>query len=841
VKFLGSKRGIVTLLALLLVLFLFRPGVHPLRHRIAASIGSALGRRVTIDNVRVHLLPRPGFDLGGLIIADNPEFSSEPFVRAQDVSAAIRLRPLLRGRLEIATLSATEPSINLVRNAEGRWNLATLLERSAQIPAAPTNNQASGGRPAFPYLEASHARINLKIGQEKKAWALTDAEVALWQESENSWGARAAAQPTRIDVNLTDTGLVQANATWQRASSSSDTPLQVTVLWKNGQLGQITKLFTGRDHGWRGDVRLTATLSGTPRALQVQSQLRIDNFRRYDIMNNASLRLSTDCSAQYNSVLGMLGNLECDAVAGNGAMRLTGNAGPVGANLPYDLTLMMQHVPLPSAVLLVRQSKKGLPDDLAASGRIDAEFHARRTNAADLQWNGKGGIYDVRLSPGAGKEQILFGDIPLVLASGDAGKARAGQHLRKTNNNEPAGIHLNIGPFPLALGAGTRAIAGGVLTKSDYWLFLRGETEITSLYRLADAIGVPGFRPVAEGGAKVDLSMSGSWQGFQAPVTLGTAQLHNVHTGMRGLNPGIGIAAGSLRLDPDSVSLDRLSAEIGDTHWAGAVRAPRHCAQQDCIFWFDLAADQLSSAGLAEWFASHPIKRPWYRILAPADKPSESPLLGIRAQGRMRVDWLNLAKVDATQVSAQVELDHGRVTLRDLTTQLFQGSHQGTWVIEAAARPMQYQVTGNLQNVSLNELGTAMNDPWITGTADAKFELSATGLTFPELLAHADGQLKLAMENGTFTHLGIPETGKPFPVHVFAARIQVKDGVWNMNAGRIESHDGIYQISGTASPAGGLNLLLMRGDEQLWNITGTLLKPRPTRAGHTEARTLIKP
>ena len=58
--------------ALLLILFLFRPGVYRLRNRIATSIGSALGRRVALDNVRFHLLPRPGFDLEGLVIYDDP-------------------------------------------------------------------------------------------------------------------------------------------------------------------------------------------------------------------------------------------------------------------------------------------------------------------------------------------------------------------------------------------------------------------------------------------------------------------------------------------------------------------------------------------------------------------------------------------------------------------------------------------------------------------------------------------------------------------------------------------------------------------------------------------------
>jgi AsmA protein len=210
---------VAAIAALLLILFLFRPGVYRLRNRIAITIGSGLGRRVALDSVRLRLLPRPGFDLEGLVIYDDPAFSAEPMIRAQEVSAAIRFRSLLRGRLEIATLSATEPSINLVRNDQGRWNLASLIERNAQIPAAPTGKPASERRPAFPYLEAGHARVNFKIGQTKKSYALMDADVALWQDSENSWAARIKAEPVRTDFNLTDTGLVQINATWQRAQS----------------------------------------------------------------------------------------------------------------------------------------------------------------------------------------------------------------------------------------------------------------------------------------------------------------------------------------------------------------------------------------------------------------------------------------------------------------------------------------------------------------------------------------------------------------------------------------------------------------------------------------------
>ena len=163
---------------------------------------------------------------------------------------------LVRGRLEIARLDLTEPSLNLVHGANGRWNLEALLERTAHIPLAPTGKAKSEPRPGFPYIEATSARINFKSGAEKKPYALTNADFSLWQDSENAWGVRLKAQPFRTDLNLNDTGLLQVNGTWQRAPALRDTPLQFNMEWNRAQLGQITKFFTGNDQGWRGEIQL---------------------------------------------------------------------------------------------------------------------------------------------------------------------------------------------------------------------------------------------------------------------------------------------------------------------------------------------------------------------------------------------------------------------------------------------------------------------------------------------------------------------------------------------------------------------------------------------------------
>jgi AsmA-like protein len=826
--------------ALLLILFLFRPGVHQLRNRIAGSIGSALGRRVTLDTVRVHLLPRPGFDLEGLVVFDDPAFSAEPMIRAQDVSAAIRFRSLLRGRLEIATLSATEPSINLVRNAEGRWNLANLLERSAKIPAAPTGKPPSERRPAFPYLEAGHARINFKFGQTKKSWALTDADVALWQDSENSWSARLAAQPLRTDFNLSDTGLLQLNATWQRASDLRATPVQVTAQWQQGHLGQISKLLSGKDRGWRGGVSFAADLSGTPENLLIRSQVSIDDFHRYDIPGGQNVRLSTQCSGRYNSLDSTLSGLSCESPVGEGAIRLRGSLGSITTAPTYDLTLVAENVPLLSALRLLRQAKKELPADLSAAGHLDAAFHAVRTGSGPALLTGKGAAADAFLSSNAGKNEITLGDVPLTLVSADAKRAKTGKARSKEKEGEPAEAHLKIGPVPLAMGAAGPATAGGWVSASGYRFFMRGDTEVKNLYRLANTLGVRGFRPAAEGLARVDVSYSGPWQGFAAPAMLGTALLRNVRTGMRGLNPPIDIASATMILESDSVFLTKISALTGATHWSGSVKAPRPCAPPGCVFQFDLAADQLSASDLAEWFTPHPAKRPWYRILTSSEPEKKSPLLAIQARGALHVNRLVLKKVAATQVATQLALDRGRITLSALHAQMFQGTHQGNWVIDVSAQPFHYQAAGTLQNVSLADVSLAINDAWATGTADARFNLTSSGNNFLDLLAHAEGELKFAMQNGTLARVELPGAAKPFPVHLFAARLQVIDGAWKMSAGRLENRDGIYQVSGQVSGSG-LDLVLTRSDEQTWNVTGTLLRPHAALVNRTQAKSATKP
>src|SRR5262249_992615 len=149
----------------------------------------------------------------------------------------------------------------------------------------------------------------------------------------------------RTNSNLSDTGTLRAEGSWQRSATLGETPVNFNFQWENAQLGQFTKLITGYDRGWRGSVLLTAVVTGTPADLKVNAGASILDFRRYDIAGGDALRLAAQCSAHYNSIEQNINDLICNAPVGGGSLKLTGNIGSVSANRTYDLTLGVNDVP----------------------------------------------------------------------------------------------------------------------------------------------------------------------------------------------------------------------------------------------------------------------------------------------------------------------------------------------------------------------------------------------------------------------------------------------------------------------------------------------------------------
>jgi AsmA family/AsmA-like C-terminal region len=114
---------------------------------IASGVSQALARPVRFRSASVVAWPYPAVRLRGVEIAEDPAFGGDPFVRLDDADVRLKLWPLLRGRVEFATIVLKRPTIKLAHGLGGRWNFAS-LGGGREAPAAPRAPRAGGGPPA---------------------------------------------------------------------------------------------------------------------------------------------------------------------------------------------------------------------------------------------------------------------------------------------------------------------------------------------------------------------------------------------------------------------------------------------------------------------------------------------------------------------------------------------------------------------------------------------------------------------------------------------------------------------------------------------------------------------
>jgi uncharacterized protein involved in outer membrane biogenesis len=847
VKVFASKRRVAAAaFVVMLVLFLARPGVSRLKARIANSISQAVARPTEVGSVNLRFLPRPGFDLENVVIYEDPAFGAEPMLRAPEVTAVVRLTSLLRGRLDISRLELTEPSLNLVRREDGRWNWEALLERTVRTPLAPTAKSKREARPGFPYIEASSGRINFKAGAEKKPYALLNADFAVWQESENAWGVRLKAEPLRTDMSLSDTGLLRMNGTWQRAGSLRETPLQFTMAWERAQLGQMSKLVLGSDRGWRGEVEMDAALNGTPQAMQVSADAAVRNFHRYDIPT-AGLGLAAHCEGKYSSAEGMMREIFCTAPVADGMVTLRGDAAMPG--LPQlNLVLNLENIQANAVAQLARRSKKDLPSDLSAAGRVEGNFTLTKSepshDEADLQ--GHGEITNLRLDSVNNKVELDPGNIPFVIrARGSARDAWQGRGQR--DRSERGAVRresvLEFGPFPLALGRPVLAQGRGWAGRSGYGMVVHGDGEVARTLRVASVLGLQAVNADVEGAAQMDLEIGGTWggnelqgpAGFALPKVTGTAQLHNVRATVRGLSAPADISSAQLKLLPDEVRVEKLKMRAAEAEWTGSVTLPRGCGTPGaCMARFDLETSEVGLSNLHQWLGPKASERRWYQVLGPARTGPASFLENLRASGRVSAGRVRIHNVVAERVSAEVDVEGGKLEILDLRADMLGGTHHGEWVGDFTGDVPVYSGTGTLTGISLEQMADAMRDPWITGTAAGSYQLKASGAETADFWQSAKGGVRFDVRDGVLPHISLTSDAGGLQISRWQGRARVDDGQIEIEKSELVSDGGDYEISGTASFGRAVDFKLIAGTETkaagagslVYSITGTVAEPR---------------
>ena len=118
-----------------LALFLATFNADRYRPLLVSRLQAALGHPVRIE--RLSLAWRGGLAvaLQGLAVEEDARATGEPLIQMESASAVVRLAPLLRKEVRIASVILTRPRVRVARDAQGRINLLGLAALAS--PAAP--------------------------------------------------------------------------------------------------------------------------------------------------------------------------------------------------------------------------------------------------------------------------------------------------------------------------------------------------------------------------------------------------------------------------------------------------------------------------------------------------------------------------------------------------------------------------------------------------------------------------------------------------------------------------------------------------------------------------------
>ncbi|MDE3186952.1 MAG: AsmA family protein [Acidobacteriota bacterium] len=776
-----SKRLWLTLAALAVVLaVLIVPplvSISSYKNRITQLVSVSLGRPVRLSSVELRLLPRPGFVLTDLTVEEDPAFGAEPVLRANTVTASIRLLSLWRGRLEISRIGVDEASLNLVRTKEGRWNLYPLFHTAT--------GQAHGALPgralALPYLEATNSRINIKSGLEKLPFSLMNADLSFWQENPGDWRVRLRGQPARTDVSLdmADTGILELEASLQRAPSLRQMPVHLNLEWREAQLGQLSRLIVGSDPGWRGDLTAELHLDGTAETAQVKTRLRASGVHRAEFAPAVPLDFDANCGFVYHYSGRSVEGLACDSPLGNGHIRL---AGSLPGNAPPQLSVELQTIPVQAGLDVLRTLRSGLGEGLEARGTVSGKLayvpsaaaakpaspalkrHARKQTAmtpaaAQPALSGSLAVEGFSLSGDGLSQPIQIAKTVLEPAPATEGQ---GQALTAAVAI-PAG-----GSTPLAIAVR--------LALSGYQVTLRGPASLARIREMAHVAGIEDISALESftgDPATLNLSAEGPWlptpemslggmktaasatgQGVLPSVTTsasdqlsGTVTLRNAIWKSDYLASDVEIAQATLHLGADTLRWDPVVFSYGPVKGTASLAVPAPCeAPETCPPRLDLQFGELDASALQAAFLGARKPGTLLSTLIARLRPSSAPLWP-RLESTVKVDSLLLGPVKLQNAEAALRLLPAGAEISSFDAGLLGGRVHVTGDLASGDMPA-YTLQGNFSKLNSSALCLLVGLRCTGGAVDGSGKVDLSGYADKDLAASARGSLHFDWRHG---------------------------------------------------------------------------------------------
>lgn len=765
-------------LAIVLAIIVVPPLVSIGRYksRITQLVSSSLGRPVRLSSVELRLFPRPEFVLTNLTVEEDPAYGAEPILHANTVIAAIRLLSLWRGRLEISTISVDEASLNLVRTADGQWNIDPFFRNAT----ARAGGSAANSAPPVPYLEATNSRVNVKKGLEKLPFSLVNADLSFWQENPGDWRLRVRGQPARTDVNLdlADTGIVRVEAALGHASDVRLMPIHMQMQWREAQLGQLSRLLVGSDPGWRGDLTGQLQLDGTAESAHVTTRLRAANVHRAEFAPADALDFDANCAFDYHYSERSVEKLACDSPLGDGQIKV---AGDLPASAPPRLKVELLKIPVGAGLDIFRTLRSGIDPDLEAKGTLSGQLEYN-PGSAPVQVQPPAAVRRKPAHNRPAKDPVspsapLQGSLEMDGFSLSGGGLTppiqvnkivwAPQQVAVTARPALAATVLLPGGTPSPIAVVTR------LSLDGYQLDAHGSITLTRLRQFAHLAGVAdsdALAGVKGAPATVALTAQGAWIPSQSAPVLdadtgeeiardttdqlqGTVSLHNAMWSSGILANDVEIADATLNLDAGKAEWSPVDFQYGPIKGTASLQTFPGCLADECVPRLELKFSDLDAAALQAALLGAQKHDSAFSSLVGRFTQNGSGAWP-RLDSTIRADSILLGAARLQNAVIALRILPATVELTSIDAGMLGGQIHATGTIANGDKPA-YSIEGSFENLTGPALCQLLALKCAGGPIEGNGKVELSGFTAAELAASAKGSLHFVWPHGAMNNSSI--------------------------------------------------------------------------------------
>ena len=707
-----------------------------LQRRLTARIAATLGRAVEVDSYDFTFWGGPTLEAQSVRVAEDPRFGEEYFVRTESMQLRLRWGALLRGRIEPVSISLTRPSLNLVRDATGDWNLADWLPKPTAQTAAP----GSFTGPVAPFktlgaglerITVDGGRINFKRNADKLPFALVDVAGSADTDHSGRWRIDLTATPWRAAVATQQAGILHA-AGFVGGTSSRLWPASLSVTWSGAALSDVLRLARIDDVGVRGDfaASLDATTHSDDGAWTLDARVQADQIHRWDLAlrpDNPAVNLYTKTTWRPTDSAVALTDVRFEMPRSRGRFSLKvlpGSSAAVRSNIsPLSFEVPPSQISAADLLAWIRAFHSGIANDLAANGFFAIQATGEGWPARLLNANASStgvtlaglslaspvriGAFHARLDDG-----VLFLP-PVAISFGSADDALEVEVSSKSGRGRASVLRVSGGVSDAhALTATARAVGWDVAHGWDMVGPVRGDVQWQS--------------PRGS-----DLRAPRDWPaGFVewgAPGELASLRVPFLNL------PVAGIKA-RLDLKPGARQVAVSSAQALGARWTGILENRNGYGE-----WkFSLAADRIAAADLDRWinprWRASFLNRMFPFLSAPALAASASP--AARGSGHLALGQFNLGSWVLNRVDTSVSLERRHIELTDASAQLYGGSVSGSFSADLNPQPS-YSAELNFVRVDLSSLTASLPNlsGLFDGAASGDLTLRAHGAARADLLA----------------------------------------------------------------------------------------------------------